>query len=58
MQMKARFNKGAPYRIRNRMGTSFGHPVHISFYLNPVLDGEGKTDRKKIVELFNTESYG
>jgi hypothetical protein len=46
------------YRIRNRVGTSFGEPVHIGFYLNPVLDNEGKTDRGKMVELFNTEYYG
>jgi hypothetical protein len=45
------------YRIRNRVGTSFGQPVHIGFYLNPVLDSEGNADRGKIVELFNTESY-
>jgi DNA polymerase III sliding clamp (beta) subunit (PCNA family) len=46
------------YATRNRVGTSFGEPVHIGFYLNHVLDGEGKTDREKIVELFNTEYYG
>jgi hypothetical protein len=47
-----------PYRLRNRAGSSFGQPVHIGFYLNPVLDKNGNTDREKMVELFNTESYG
>jgi hypothetical protein len=47
-----------PYRIRNRAGTSFGQPVSVGFYLHPVLDSNGKTDREKIVELFNIESYG
>jgi hypothetical protein len=46
------------YRIRNRAGSSFGQPVHIGFYHNPVLDSNGNADRKKMVELFNTESYG
>jgi single-stranded DNA-specific DHH superfamily exonuclease len=45
-------------RIRNRAGSSFGQPVHIGFYLNPVLDSNGNADRKKMVELFNTESHG
>jgi hypothetical protein len=36
-----------------RVGTSYGQPVHIGFYLNPILDKSGKTDREKIVELFN-----
>jgi hypothetical protein len=46
------------YRIRNRVGTSFGQPADTGFYLNPVPDNEGKTDREKIVKLFNMESYG
>jgi hypothetical protein len=46
------------YRLRNRVGTSFGQPVHIGFYLNPVLNGNGGVDREKIVERFNTEYYG
>jgi hypothetical protein len=41
------------YCIRHRMGTSFGQPVHIDFYLKPLLDSEGKTDREKIIERFN-----
>jgi hypothetical protein len=58
---KRRRNSNRPashYRIRNRVGTSFGQPVHIGFYLNPVLYDEGKTDREKIVKLFNTECCG
>jgi hypothetical protein len=47
-----------PYCIRNRVGTSFGQPVHIGFYLHPVLDNNGNADREKMVELFNTESHG
>jgi DNA polymerase III sliding clamp (beta) subunit (PCNA family) len=46
------------YRLRGRVGTSSGQPVHIGFYLNPLLDGNGGVDREKIVERFNTEYYG
>jgi len=46
------------YNPRNRMNTSYGQPVHISFYLNPVLDMDGEPDREKIIKLFNTECYG
>jgi hypothetical protein len=57
---KRRKNSNRPashYRIRNRVGTSFGQPVPVGFYLNPLLDGEGNADRGKIVERFHTESY-
>jgi hypothetical protein len=46
------------YRIRNRVGTSYGQPVPVGFYLHPLLDNDGKTDREKIVERFNTEYDG
>ena len=46
------------YRNRSRAGTSSGQPALIRFYLNPMLDDNGSVDRKKIVKLFNTESYG
>ena len=46
------------YRFHRRMNTSYGQPVHISFYLNPVLDIDGEPDREKIIKLFNTECYG
>jgi hypothetical protein len=46
------------YRARSRVETPFRQPAHISLYLNPLLDGNGKVDRKRIVELFNTERYG
>ncbi|GAB6010465.1 hypothetical protein [Dysgonomonas reticulitermitis] len=46
------------YRIRNRVGTSFGQPVHIGFYLNAILDGDGGVDRNRIVGLFNTGCHG
>lgn len=45
------------YRSPNRAGTSSGQPVHISFYLRPALDKNGKPDRVKIIELFNTGNY-
>jgi len=38
--------------------TSHERPVHISVYLNRMMDAEGKCDRKKLCELFNTENYG
>ncbi|MDR1865546.1 MAG: hypothetical protein LBR08_08245 [Bacteroidales bacterium] len=46
------------YHIRNLMGTSYGQPVHLRFYLHPLMNAGGKTDREKIVELFNAENYG
>jgi len=38
--------------------TSYERPVHISVYLNRIMDTEGKWDKKKLCELFNTENYG
>jgi hypothetical protein len=32
--------------------------MHISFYLKPMLNGNGGADRKMIVERFQSESYG
>jgi len=42
----------------HRMKTSFERPLHISFYLNRVMDANGKCDRNRLCELFNTENYG
>jgi hypothetical protein len=55
-QRKNRSRSASHYHTRHRAGTSFGQPVPIAFYLDPLSDNEGKTDRKKIVELFNTKS--
>ena len=46
------------YRIRNLMNTSCGQPVHISFYIRPLMDTDGNIDRKKIINLFNSEYVG
>jgi hypothetical protein len=46
------------YRLRNRMSTSHGQPVHISFYLRPLIGTGGNIDNEKIINLFNTEYYG
>jgi hypothetical protein len=45
-------------RIRNRVGTSYGQPVPVGFYLHPLLDNDGKPDREKIVKRFNTKYDG
>lgn len=47
--------RAARYHPRNRVGTSFGQPVPVGFYLNPLLNRNGGVDREKIVELFNLD---
>jgi len=46
------------YRIRNRVGTSYGQPVHISSYINPLMGADGNIDREKFINFFNSECYG
>ena len=40
------------YRARNRTGSSHGQPVHISFYIRPLMDADGNIDREKFIKLF------
>jgi len=44
--------------VDNRMNTSFGQPVHIRFYIQPLMDIDGNFNKEKIINLFNTECYG
>jgi len=46
------------YRIRNRMNTSCGQPVHISFYIRPLMNTDGNINREKFINLLSTECYG
>jgi hypothetical protein len=57
MQTGKKTSKAKRQRHSNRTGTSSGQPVHISFYLHPTLDEDGKPDPVKIIELFNTGNY-
>lgn len=50
--------QAADYRPRSKGGASFGKPVHISVYLKPMLNENGGSDRKMIVERFQSESCG
>jgi hypothetical protein len=45
-----------PYCLPGRVGTSYGQPVHISFYLDSIQEAFGKRDLKKVYELFNPQS--
>jgi DNA polymerase III sliding clamp (beta) subunit (PCNA family) len=46
-------------RFCRRMNTSCGEPVHISFYIRPLLDRNGNIDReKKIVKSFHSHCDG
>ena len=45
-------------RPENRMETSYGRPVHVSLYLNRIMDADGKCNKEKLHELFNIENYG
>jgi hypothetical protein len=59
VKRRRRSNRKAGYdRPQCRVGTSLGQPVHIGFYLDSMLDENGRADREHIVELFNTERYG
>jgi hypothetical protein len=39
-----------------RVNTSCGQPVPLRFYIRPMINAGGKVDRKKIIELFNTDT--
>jgi len=43
---------------RNRVGKTCKKPVHISFYLDRLMDKNGKPDVKKISESFKMVNYG
>jgi hypothetical protein len=53
-------NRNTTYRYcpPGRVSTSFGHPVHISFYLDDLQDVFGNLDKKKVFEIFNSVSHG
>ena len=46
------------YCLPARVGTSYGQPVHISFYLDVLKEAFGKRDLKKVYELFNPQCHG
>ena len=46
-------NRQAKYhRLRNRMNTSYGQPVHVSVYLHPLREADGNVNREKIINRF------
>ena len=44
--------------LPERVGTTCGQPVHISFYLNDVQEAFSRRDLKKLYELFNPQYHG
>ena len=42
-----------PHCLPGRVGTSYGQPVPVSFYLDGVREAFGKRDLKKVYELLN-----
>jgi hypothetical protein len=46
------------YRPHHRMNTSCGQPVHISHYIASFWGEDGKIDREKFIQSFNSEYDG
>jgi len=39
------------------VGISYGQPRPVSFYLNRIIDGNGKVNKEALIKSFNTECY-
>jgi len=45
-------------KANSRMNTSFGQPVPIRFYIQPLMESNGNLSREKFINFFKTEYYG